>query len=147
MKSTEKVLKYLFNTFRHQDELLKSQKPLYTVEAVANDSDKVKITWNSVTGASYYRVYQANYADGTKMPLGSWQTSTYYYDYAVNPGTTYYYFVKAATSSSGDNESPYSAPDEGWFIEEDIFPAPTLYPIQLEAYSEIQQIMILMTPL
>ena len=77
-------------------------------------SDKVKIVWISVTGASYYRVYQANSASGTKTPLGSWQTSNYYYDYAVNPGTTYYYFVKAATSSSGSNASDYSSYNTGY---------------------------------
>ena len=77
-------------------------------------TDKVRITWNSVSGASYYRVYRATSSGGSKTALGSWQSSTLYDDTSANPGTTYYYFVKAATSSSGSNASDYSTYDPGW---------------------------------
>jgi len=77
-------------------------------------TDKVKITWNSLSGASYYQVYRATSASGTKTAITSWQTSTYYYDYSVTPGTTYYYWVKAATSSSGANASAYSEYNTGY---------------------------------
>jgi len=101
-------------------------------------TDRVYISWNSVTGANCYKVYRATSETGTKMAITSWQTSCFYNDFTATSGTHYFYWVKAAASSIGDDESPYSAPDEGWSIdeEEDIFPAPTLYPIQLEGYQE-----------
>ena len=77
-------------------------------------TDKVRITWNSVSGASYYRVYRATSLGGSKTPLVSWQSSTSYDDTSATPGTTYYYFVKAATSNSGSNASEYSTYNEGW---------------------------------
>jgi hypothetical protein len=76
-------------------------------------TDKVRITWNSVAGASYYHVYRATSSGGSKTPLGSWQSSTTYDDTSAIPGQTYYYFVKAATSSSGSNASDYSVYNEG----------------------------------
>ena len=77
-------------------------------------TDKVRITWNSVTGASYYHVYRATSSEGSKISLGSWQSSNSYDDTSASPGQTYYYFVKAATSSSGSNASDYSVYNEGW---------------------------------
>jgi len=77
-------------------------------------TDKVYITWNSVTGASYYQVYRSDYQNSTKTAITNWQSNRYHYDYEVTPGTTYFYFVKAASSNSGADESPFSAPDEGY---------------------------------
>ena len=77
-------------------------------------TDKVKITWDSVTGATHYQVYRATSATGTKTAITSWQTSTTYYDYSVTPGTIYYYFFKAATDSNGSNASDYSDYDDGF---------------------------------
>lgn len=88
-------------------------------------TDKVKISWNSVSGASYYKVYRATSESGTKTAITSWQSNRYYYDYDVTPGTHYFYFVKAATSSSGDNASPYSDYDEGWATPENTPPSET----------------------
>ncbi len=73
----------------------------------------VRITWNSVSGASHYRVYRSGSSGGTKTPISSWQTNTSFDDSSVDT-STYYYWVKAATSSSGDNASPYSDYDEGY---------------------------------
>ena len=73
----------------------------------------VQITWDTVTGASHYQVYRANNLSATKTAISGWQTDTSYDDTIVAPGTTYYYWVKAATSSSGDNASGFSAYDIG----------------------------------
>ena len=75
---------------------------------------QVYITWNSVSGASHYRVYRATSEMGLKTDITSWKSGLYYPDYDVTPGTHYFYFVKAATSNIGADESPYSDPDEGW---------------------------------
>ena len=84
---------------------------------VASDgtyTDKTLITWKPVTGATHYRVARAGSTTGSKTDLGSWQTGTSYEDKSGTAGTHYWYFVRAATSSSGANASAYSACDEGW---------------------------------
>ena len=76
--------------------------------------NKVQITWNTVTGASHYQVYRADALLGSKTIISGWLTGTSYDDNSVTAGTTYYYWVKAATSSGGDNASGYSAYDSGY---------------------------------
>ena len=78
-------------------------------------SDKVTISWDASTGASYYRVFYATSNDSSKATaLSSWQTARTYNHTTATKGTTYYYWVKAATSSSGANASGYSAAATGW---------------------------------
>ncbi|VGO18430.1 InlB B-repeat-containing protein [Pontiella sulfatireligans] len=74
----------------------------------------VSISWNAVSGATHYSVYRATSIGGEKTTLGSWQTSRTYYDTSAVSGTTYYYWVKAAASSSGANASEYSTHDSGF---------------------------------
>lgn len=69
----------------------------------------VNITWNSVSGASYYRVYRAATSGGVKTALGNWQTALSYFDTSAVTGMTYYYFVMAAVDASGTRPSAYSA--------------------------------------
>jgi len=83
------------------------------VTASDDDSDKVAVSWSSVSGASYYRVYRATTSTGTKSALGSWQSSLNYSDIAAVADTTYYYWVVAAVSSSGVRPSSYSSYDTG----------------------------------
>ena len=78
--------------------------------------NKVQITWDTVSGASHYQVYRANNLLATKTAISGWQTSTSYNDTSVAPWTTYYYWVKAATSSSGDNATGFSSSDTGYAI-------------------------------
>jgi fibronectin type 3 domain-containing protein len=73
-------------------------------------TDKVYITWNSVSGATSYNVYRATSSSGTKTKLGS-TTSTSYSDTSATPGTTYYYWVTAVNSAG---ESGYSSYDTGY---------------------------------
>ena len=82
----------------------------------ASYTDAVQITWNTVTGASHYRVYRANNLLATKTAISDWQTGTSYDDTSVAPWTTYWYWVKAATSSSGDNATVFSNLDTGYAI-------------------------------
>jgi hypothetical protein len=79
-------------------------------------TDKVRVTWNTVTLASHYRVYRALFSSGLgRTAISGWQTGTSYDDTSVTPGTTtYYYWVKAASSSSGGNASDFSAYDSGF---------------------------------
>lgn len=77
-------------------------------------TDKVRVTWNSQTGATHYCVYRSDAPDGTKTTVMDWQAVTTFDDVPASPGSDYYYWVTAATSSSGANESDYSAYDTGW---------------------------------
>jgi len=88
-------------------------------DGTSTDSkDGVFITWNSVSGANYYRVYRANSKTGPKTAVTNWQSARWDYDFSVTPGTIYFYFVKAATSISGANASDYSNYDEGHVADE-----------------------------
>ena len=86
----------------------------------------VRISWNSVSGASHYKVYRATSQNGAKTGVTPWQADTVAYDYGDFSTDPYYYFVKAATDSSGSNASPYSDYDIGWFKEKDLV-VPTIY--------------------
>jgi len=77
-------------------------------------TDKVRISWNSVSGATHYKVYRARSSGETKVALSGWQTSTSYDDTSADFCWFYSYWVKAATSSSGDNASGYSSYNTGW---------------------------------
>ena len=76
--------------------------------------NKVKITWNTVIGASYYQVYRSDNLFAIKTAISDWQTDTSYFDYSVVPWTTYWYWVKAAPSSTGENASVFSSSDTGY---------------------------------
>jgi fibronectin type 3 domain-containing protein len=76
-------------------------------------SDKIPVSWNTVSGATDYQVYRAISPAGTKLEISSWQPGTSYDDTTATAGMTYYYWVKAATDSSGDQASDFSAPHIG----------------------------------
>jgi hypothetical protein len=76
-------------------------------------TDKVRITWSGTSG-NYFRVFRnITNVNSTATPLGSWQTSTTYDDLSATAGTTYYYFVRAASNSSGASMSGFSTGDSG----------------------------------
>ena len=78
-------------------------------------SDRVVVTWPAVTGATHYKVYWASSLTGEKHEFTSaWQTARSYTDTVVFANRTYYYFVRAAASASGDRASNYSAGSPGW---------------------------------
>ena len=75
-------------------------------------SDKVRVTWSSVTGANRYYVYRATSEGGSYTQVGTYTSSTTLDDTSVPNVNTYYYKVRAyATSSAG--YSDYSGPDSG----------------------------------
>jgi len=99
------------------------------------------VSWSneSGNGALKYNIMESTSTSGSVYSV--YGTSKEFV-HSVDEDTTYYYKVRAYY-------------DEGWSeysdkvdmvvkadVEEDMFPAPTLYPIKLEAYAEIHQIMI-----
>lgn len=80
-------------------------------------SDKVSISWDASPGATHYQVFRSNsgdplYALNISGPL--WISSTTFDDTDVIQGTPYTYYIKAAKSQLGSNESDMSAGDAGW---------------------------------
>lgn len=73
-------------------------------------ADKVRITWQAVTGATVYRVFRAPSLTGTKISLGT-LTGTIFDDTAVTQGTIFYYCVAAL---NGTQQSSCSAFNAGW---------------------------------
>ena len=73
-------------------------------------TDRIRITWNSVLGATRYYVYRSTSSSGTYSSLG-YVTGLYRDDTSVTPGTTYYYKVKAYNNGQ---YSSYSGYDSGW---------------------------------
>jgi Zn-dependent metalloprotease/fibronectin type 3 domain-containing protein len=73
-------------------------------------TDKVQVTWTASATATYYEVYRATSASGTKSLLGGPAASPYN-DTTATPGITYYYWAKAC---SGSGCSGFSTSDTGW---------------------------------
>ncbi len=63
---------------------------------------RVCVTWNSVSNASYYKVYRASSSSGSYSVIASSTSNTYYYD--ASPNTNNYYKVTAVNSSGTESE-------------------------------------------
>jgi hypothetical protein len=78
------------------------------VQAVADSMNSVSLSWDSVSGASGYRVYCAASETGSYTLAGS-PTGTSYPHTGRTPGTVYYYRVSAVGSAGSGGESERSA--------------------------------------
>ena len=87
--------------------------------------NSVLIEWNLVADANYYRVYRSKPVGGTKTAICNWQTGVSYRDTPVYTDTTYYYWVVAASDSTGWRASGYGGPDSGHYSIQDQI-APTI---------------------
>ncbi len=76
--------------------------------------DYVRITWEPVSAATHYQILRSASPDGAKTVVTAWAEGLVFDDWGVNPGDTYYYFVRAAVDAGGTQGSPYSEPDPGW---------------------------------
>lgn len=73
-------------------------------------SDRVRVTWNAVSGAALYEVHRATSQNGTYELIGD-TNSTTYDDGTVNVGTTYWYKVRAWNVLG---YGPFSEADSGY---------------------------------
>jgi hypothetical protein len=64
----------------------------------------IHIEWDRVGGADYYKVYRSESAGGsyTITNNGGYVPDSYFEDYGLSPGTTYFYKVEAYSYSSPD---------------------------------------------
>ena len=87
--------------------------PANVVATQGSFTNKVTITWNSVSEAVYYNVYRSTSAGGTyTMINGSNITSATYEDSTVSCAIHYFYRVTAVNDHG--TESGQSAYSEGW---------------------------------
>jgi hypothetical protein len=87
-------------------------------DAIASDgtyTDKVAITWNTVSGATYYKVFRNTVNNPeTSSAMTVWQLSTTYDDVSTLAGTNYYYWIKASNDIVGTLQTGYGLGDSGW---------------------------------
>jgi fibronectin type 3 domain-containing protein len=76
--------------------------------------DKVRVTWNAVSGATNYQVYRAASAEEIKTAITAWQPGTTFDDATTPAGSTVYYWIKAALDKNGGQASDFSATASGW---------------------------------
>lgn len=76
-------------------------------------TDKIIISWSSVSGAEKYYIYRSTDLNGSYNEIGSTREN-YYEDLTAELGTTYYYKVKARSSENIYSE--YSLADSGFSI-------------------------------
>jgi hypothetical protein len=76
----------------------------------------IEVNWNEVCQGPlydvYYRVYRSIPPDDLKTPVSEWQTSLSFSDTSIEPGVSYAYWVRTATSSQGDDASDYGGPGD-----------------------------------
>jgi fibronectin type 3 domain-containing protein len=89
------------------------RRPLAPENVTASDgtsTDWVQVTWNSVIGATSYKVYRAESATGSKTQIGN-PTTASFNDTTAVPGTFYYFWVKTCIDGYCSDYSTYNT---GW---------------------------------
>ncbi len=93
----------------------KLSPPANVAASDGTHSDYIYISWPSISGGNYYLIYRNTTNDSeTATALGSWQADLNYTDNTAIAGQVYYYWVKAAVSSSGDRPSDFSTSNAGY---------------------------------
>jgi hypothetical protein len=76
------------------------------VTAYALSSSGIEVSWNSVSGATYYDIYYEVGASSTKYYAATVSGSSYTHT-GLSSGTTYYYYITASNSYGESNYSSY----------------------------------------
>lgn len=74
-------------------------------------SDRVRVTWSAVSGATSYDIYRATSSDSATSTVIGNPTTTSFDDTTVEVGTQYWYWVKAKNTTQ---VSALSSPDSGY---------------------------------
>ena len=106
--AAKNFIEVLYNKYNgtNSTETAKPSSAPANLQAAALSVDSIKLTWNSVSGATSYKIYYAMSATGTYHYQDSSTTTSYIDDYLLEPETTYYYKV-AAVNDGG--EGPLSS--------------------------------------
>lgn len=82
------------------------------VNATPNGNNRIDVSWNSVVGATEYRVFRSTISGGPYTQIGTAVTNGYS-DTTVSGGTTYFYVVRAFNGCESANSSQVSATATG----------------------------------
>lgn len=99
-------------------------------------ADKVGVYWDTVRGATLYRIYRNTVNDpGTAAPVGT-SVRNYFFDAPPTQATQYYYWVKA---EQDENAGPLSDVVQGRMAVGEVFPGtfPVLEPPQESAENPV----------
>lgn len=76
-------------------------------------TDRVRVTWNTASGATSYEVFR-NTSNDSASASSLWSgAATSHEDLTATPGTTYWYWVKASNTYG---TSDFSSPDSGYAV-------------------------------
>jgi fibronectin type 3 domain-containing protein len=77
-------------------------------------TDRVRVTWDAVPGAHYYKVFMKDRAKGPIQELSDWIGKTVFDDFDVPSSANRYYLIQAAIDSSGSRASESSTANGGF---------------------------------
>ena len=105
-----------------------SQNPQAPTAISATDGqylDRVEVHWDLVCNGpfhtTYYQVARAPIdRPEARSAISPWQTDLVYVDANVPAGNTYLYWVRASSSSQGQQPGAYGEPDQGWVRDRQI---------------------------
>jgi hypothetical protein len=99
----------IFRILLTQEGTNRPAKPEGVTASEGDYQDRVKVHWNTVQRAKYYRVYRATSEDGTLSPVTAWlENRTDAYDTGMEIGQKYWYAVQASANVNGSEPSEYS---------------------------------------
>jgi fibronectin type 3 domain-containing protein len=136
--------------------LRRIKAPVISGVSNAISTDRIELSWDAVEGGNAYQVSRSSgTADSTDViTVLDWSTKLTFTDVEVLPGQTYYYFIKAASSSAGINPSYFSHSAEGKTAPklvtgvEDVdvvvtaFPNPTQGRIYIRSVGKIDEVVV-----
>ena len=91
------------------------QPPTNVSASKGTFTDRVRITWNIVSGADRYYVYRASTLNGSYSALSGFSVGNSRDDLLAAAGQTFYYRVRAF--AAGEGFSSYSATDSGYMSQ------------------------------
>jgi fibronectin type 3 domain-containing protein len=90
-----------------EEEIARPNAPEH-LQASSTTAQTISLTWDSVLGASYYKIYRNYTSDGTYTEVGSVPIGTTYTDTGLLSNRTYYYRVTAVNSKGEESEQSSS---------------------------------------
>lgn len=79
------------------------------LNATAQSSSSIYLSWSSVSGAGGYAVYRSSSSSGTYNPVALIETGTFYTDDGLSASTTYYYKVATVNNNGVGAQSVYDS--------------------------------------
>jgi fibronectin type 3 domain-containing protein len=76
----------------------KAAAPTGVSATAEGGSSNIRVSWNSVSSADYYKVYRSESSDSGYEPVSSYNYNTFYTDMGLSSNTIYYYKVSSYQS-------------------------------------------------